>query len=497
MYSNYSSSYFTPSKSPNVNCKLHKKEFLVVDTLKFKVHCAKCLEKGEKNINLEIVTSTELEDSSSESEEDTVECYAHPNSKGIFYCDDCQEYLCKLCFANEHRTHNSNLPSDIARNYLLKLKGIMENISQIKPKIEESLKSITEIDKKIKSIRETSVGRMKELVSKISAIIKTKSDDFIHQFYATFEGMDIEVDNVVKRLEAFQKKAVKSMSDINEVIYQLNSKTSNSKSLTNSIEICMFKKSKQVIVDDVKKMLEDSKNFLQYKLENTKIKGLSKIEAFNKQNEKYFKQLSIYEKSIMNSISTGISSSSLRLRRFSKFFKKHYEYYKSSSIICKTSAPICLVGLGICGLYPQLNKSKENSSNSTDIKTIPLLVQISEFKVSEENSKKNEPMLVESHTLGLISNPTDPTVLLYLNKAIILKPDTKYMITVTNLHKDSFLELWCGEVAKVFREKSHQIVLCNTSLVNFEFFPSQGVESDFNEFTVGIIADLIFSTTGK
>jgi hypothetical protein len=472
-------------KAPNITCKVHKKEYITVDIQKFKVQCGKCKENGDKNKYLEITYAG--------GEDEDIECHLHSNVKGTFYCDDCQVFLCKLCFANEHRAHKSNLPADIAASYRKDLKEIMGGISEVKPRIDESLKGITEIDKKIKGIRETSINRMKGLVSKINTIIKSKFDAVIIEFESTFEGMDIEVENVYKRLESLQKKSGKNMSEIKEILHYLDSHNNNS-----SYELCEYKKNKSAIIIDIQKMLEDSKNFLNFKIENTKNKANSKLEEYNKYTEKFFKQNKIYEKSVLNSINTGISSSSLRLRRFNKFSKKIYEYYKTSSLLCKVNTPICLVGFGLCGLFLNNKENFGNTEQSVNTKgttlKVPIQIEVSEIKNDDLNKK--ESLIKEMHHMCLIQNLTDPTFVIYLNKAINLKPEMKYILTVTNMHKDSYLELWCGQVSKFFLKDMRQFVHCNTSAINFEFLPAEGVESDFNEFNSGIIADLIYSSLG-
>lgn len=469
---------------------MHKKEYMTVDCFKFQVQCTKCIENGDKHKNLEVTTmviSSEADD-----DQDDVECNTHSDVKGDFYCDDCQVFLCKLCFVNDHRTHKSNLPKDIATTYKLKLQNMVEDISIVKPRIEESLKIMSEIDKKIKTIREITINRMKEISSKINSIIKSKYEKVISQFEATFGGMDIEVDTVYNRLESLLKKSIKHINDINEIKNYMN----NPLYMSNSYDVCLYKKSKSSVIKDVNKMLEDAKNFLQYKIEYIKIKANKKLEEFHKQTEKFFKQLQIYEKSAINSVNTGISSSSLRLRRYGAFSKKNYAYYKTSSVLCKVNSSICLVGLSICGLYQSskdhyITEVKTSSAPKSNSKIVPIQIEVSEIKA--DNSKPKESLIKEKHYLSLILNHSDPTIVIYLNKAIIMKPEMKYIITITNLHKDSYLEIWCGRVASEFLKEMVQYVYCNTSGISFEFYPAQGVESDFNEFNSGIVADLIYA----
>jgi hypothetical protein len=476
------SMFYSASKAPSISCKIHKKEFLFVDPLSFKLHCKKCFDNGEKNQNLTIF----MDDNDNHEDDSDIECSIHSDQKGVFYCDDCQIFLCKLCFANSHRHHKSNLPSDIAKSYKSNLKGIMDNISLVKPKLDENLKGISELDKRIKSIRESSINKIKALITKISSIMNIKYDNTLSQFEALFEGIDVEIENVFKRLESLQKKSSKYLNDISEIIQYVNSDCSRS-----SIDICQYKKTKSATIVEINKMLEDCKNFMGFKIENTKLKANTKVKEFNQFIEKIFKQNQIYEKSVLNSIKTGISSSSIRLRRYSKFSKKIYQYYKSSSLFCKVNSTICLVGFGLCGLY----NSSPSDAKMVNNMTIPIEIEVSEVK-NEEGSSKKHSLIKESHSLNIIVNMTDPTMVIYLNRAINLKPENQYLLTITNLHKESYLELWCGQVAKFFLKDMKQHIHCNTSGFNFGFYPAEGVESDFNEFDSGLIADIIYSSSG-
>lgn len=471
------------NRSQNVNCKIHGKEFITIDTSNFKLSCSKCQENGEKDAYLE-VTEKQINDDL----EEEIECEKHPNLQGNFYCNDCKIFLCKFCFANEHRTHKSNLPEEISTIYKSELKKLINDISSIKPRIDDSLKSISEIDKKIKSIRETSLNKMKMLFLQINLTLKEKYEIILKQYDSSFEGIDEEVSNLHKRMESLQKKSFKYSLEIQDFLSFLNNNSSKS-----TQELCNLKKGKKELMKEARKLIEDSESFFSLKIANTKQKYQNKMEMFNKQIEKFLKHLQIYEKSVLNSIHTGISSSSLRLRRFNKFSKNNFKFYKTSSIVCQVNKVICLVGLGFCGLN---SKDKSITEISQKNSNVPISVEIS-YANSENSLNSERPKLTkETHYLNFIQNQNDPTIVVYFHKAIILKPNVKYLLTVINEHKDSFLELWCGEVAKVFLTKMMQFVHCNTSGVHFEFYPSQGVESDFNEFNIGLIADLIFSVTG-
>ena len=63
-----------------------------------------------------------------------------------------------------------------------------------------------------------------------------------------------------------------------------------------------------------------------------------------------------------------------------------------------------------------------------------------------------------------------------------------------NLSNMTFVNTWTGAVDKEIEEHINQhSVICNNSNVKFNFLSTFGVESDFNEFSEGIISDIIFS----
>ena len=69
-----------------------------------------------------------------------------------------------------------------------------------------------------------------------------------------------------------------------------------------------------------------------------------------------------------------------------------------------------------------------------------------------------------------------------------------YFIIIKNLSNLTFVNSWTGNVGKEYDEKMNQSsVISNNSNVKFNFLNAFGVESDFNEFTEGIISDVIFS----
>lgn len=135
--------------------------------------------------------------------------------------------------------------------------------------------------------------------------------------------------------------------------------------------------------------------------------------------------------------------------------------------------------------------------------TIPFKFTIKELKNDEISNPSsiinvtNEELISENFLMREIKNSIDPTIVYYLNKSINISPDKTYIITISNLNKEVYLDLWTGEVSKYFINLMTQGIKCNSSHIKFEFTPPEGFESDFNEFNSGIISDLIYSYKEK
>lgn len=540
-----------------VNCKLHGKTYLFIDTLKFKVLCKKCIENGERHKNLEITDDADESISQSQIEEE-IECDFHPNSKGNFYCDDCRVFLCKICFANSHRTHNSNLPSDIAMNFRQNIQGLLDFTSKFEPKIEESIKTINDLENKIKSIRETSSKKLSDIISNISKLFVSKNQIFLDEYKNILDSTDEDISDVNVRLKTLQNRISKFLNEVSEI------QTNLSKKNASPFDTCFYKQSLIKFFAEAQKIFKDSKFLIESKVEITIKKANEQIEQFEEISQKFYKKIKVFRSSVINSIQTGISSFSLRVRRFSKFSKTGIKYYKTSSLKFRTNGPVSIVGFAICGLYvDEKARRMINNLNANDIRSssvslpnsnmnsnasdkdkglvrsatkankslknieepnskqngeiieyaVPFKFSIKESKAEEiknststsngfnslnsNNNNKIEELISENFILREIRNPIDPTIVYYLNKSINISPDKTYIITIENLNKEVYLDLWTGEVSKYFINLMTQGIKCNSSHIKFEFTPPEGFESDFNEFNSGIIADLIYSYKEK
>jgi hypothetical protein len=550
--------------SQNISCKLHGKKFLVVDTSSFKLMCKICSDSEDNNIyntdlnnalrkasqspssNLEI---TNAENSSDE--EEKIECNVHPTSKGSFYCDDCKIFLCKSCFSKNHRLHNSNLPVEISANFKLSLKQYFSSISLLEPKIMESIKTISDLEAKIKRIRETSFKRLEESCNKINKLCVKQADAFLEEYKVSVDNVDTETNTILVRLNALTAKIKKTLEEI--LSYKAKIDRMQPKDF---YILCVMKRERKQLFKEAIKIFEDSKYLLNYIIIDTIRNAKIKISQFDTITLKFNKKLNLYRNSVINSVQKGISSYSYKIKRFTKYSKGGIKYFKCSSVIFKSYSAISVVGFNICGLVRSILKKdtsveinntdynqKSSKNNKTSLKehekntniknnnfntetnldenstpsikyNIGNIVRLSS-KVNNVAGYPNEKVRVpikiiikEAHSNDIseydvifeeefyltdILNSIDPTITFYLKKSINLKPETLYLFSVVNMDNEAYLEIWNGEVPKFFQKDLIQTIQCNTNLLKFAFYIAEGIESDFTEFDSGIIADVLYS----
>jgi len=524
--------------SQNISCKLHGKKYLVVDTLSFKLMCKICSDsngnKTEKNnITTDEAMNSNLEitniDNSSEEEHDDIECDLHPNLKGSFYCDDCKIFLCKSCFSKEHRLHNSNLPEEIAKSFKYSLGEFSNTIFSLEPKIINSIKTISDLEAKIIAIRESSIKRIEDIKINIKNLSNKKAEMFFEEYKNSMQNVDTDTNNVLLRLDALNKKIINTLE---ELINYKNRVNEVNKSNNNNYfyDFCEKKKQKKELFKQAKKIFYDSKTLINYIFDDIVKIAKKKISEFDFLIQMFNKKLNLYRNSVINSLQRGISSFSFKIKRFTKFSKAGIKYFKCSSLIFKSYSAISVVGLSVCGLVKRIIKSeisfkenKNNINNSYNPHTnhIPTLIDnhtnrnLASSKIDDVESSlkdrarlpikiilkeslsddylKYEKIFEEDFLLFDILNPFDPTNTFYLKKSINIKPERLYIISVINLDKETYVEIWNGEVPKIFQKEESQSIECNTNHLKFTFNIAEGIESDFSEFDSGIIADVLYS----
>jgi hypothetical protein len=479
-----------------------------VDNEKFKVFGKACKDflkdfEDSKNVNLDF----NAEDQTVVGE-DEIHCDIHPSAKGKFYCDDCKLFICKVCFANEHRSCNSNLLNDTSNNFKKNLKNFGEMMGKFLPKIDESTKTITELELKIKDINDISTKKLDNLINNINKSSIKKNDGFMEEYKQAFEGIDDDVSDVHHRLSNLQGGLSALIGEIIEI-------RTNFMKKENGFEACEYKQMNARAFIEAQKIFKDTKYLIGSKVDNSIKAATQKLNIFEEEAKNIFKKIKVHRSSVINSIQTGISSFTLRIRRFTKFSKTGINFFKTSSLKFSSNSPISIVGFSVCGLFSEeymkniLSSKEENEKKSAltmnntalesltkivmkgNEKTLPFKFTIKE--ISSEAKPLGQELISENFILKEIKNPIDPTLIYYLNKSINISPEKTYIVSIVNLSKDVYLDLWSGEVSKYFLNTMSQGLRCNSSGIKFEFNPPEGIESDFNEFNSGILSDFIFS----
>lgn len=388
----------------------------------------------------------------------------------------------------------------------------MEMMNIIEPKIDNSTKIITELENQIKEVRDGSTKKLNDLINNITKSSLKKNEKFMEEYKLIYDGIDEDIFDVTHRLKTLQGKLVSLIAEITEVYDNFTKKD-------NAFEACEYKQIHSKAFIEAKKAFTDSKYLIGMKVENSIKAASERIRTFEEEAQKIFKKIKMHRASVENSIQTGISSFTLRIRRFTKFSKTGINYFKTSSLKFTSNSPISIVGFSICGLFSEENmrnilEAKEQNVKQSEAmemnrkgleslqikgntkegkiieKTLPFNFTIKEMGSNVSNSIE---LITEEFTLREIKNPIDPTLIYYLNKSININPEKTYIVSVTNLSKEVYLDLWSGEVSKHFLNTMTQGLRCNSSSIKFEFNPPDGIESDFNEFNSGILSDFIFS----
>ena len=117
-----------------IRCSIHhgmKSNYLTLDKKTFQVLCSLCLEEGvtPKRKNLIIVDPNvaSLDSLIKDEEENAHHCYKHNDEVSLFYCEECGQFICKTCFATEHRNHSSSTFELIVNKIKNKNNKLVEN----------------------------------------------------------------------------------------------------------------------------------------------------------------------------------------------------------------------------------------------------------------------------------------------------------------------------------------------------------------------------------
>ena len=494
------------SSIKQVTCKAHNKSYLKIDPNNFEVVCEKCIEEGYEN-QLEIIRPSLLET------EEVFNCYAHNDLKGSFYCDECNEFICKMCFAETHREHKCHLPEVIKKEFEDNLKESIEYSSELNPILDDSINDIKKIyDNLLKQKNDTM-----KIPQNTLKIISNNNDNQINilqeKTIQQFQGLDKEINDNYSTHNMLKEKTKHYLDALKKICNQVNSYNDNEDYKTN-FDLCGYHKDKSSYLAEINNYIKSTLNFINIRLNNTNRKFDENKEKMENSLNLMSKEISNYEKSCISSILTGRENRSLILRRYIHFSHNEIKYFKNTIIGFASNDNIFLSGLSICGLYIKRKKTpnnQNNSVNSTNItnnteneenneNVVDTTVTMNEIKKisiqitvsTMTNQVEGEKLFTQKCELGVAKGSIEPSIIINFEKGVKIAKEKLYLIKVENISDNNYIDLWTGSIGKNIK-KNIQVIRCHNTGIQFLFKQAEGIQTDFDEFEQGIIEGVLYS----
>ena len=467
---------FNDSILKRVQCSIHhgeKQNYLSIDPKTFQIICTLCEKEGlkSKKKNLIIVAPelSNVEESNinnnQENEQSNHFCYKHQTEPSLFYCEECAQFICKTCFATEHRNHSSStfdLISDVIKEKINKLHEDLENLNTTLEINKNSLEKKSEyFDNKKKTFQQN----LDTVNQHISNALNEKSAEYETQIESFFNGVDKEVELNLTKIEIKRKESAKMYEEFKKMEEEISQ-------INDDHKVCLYKKEKDEIIQENNKFLTEIKGFLQDQLSQTKERVEKEEKNFQEKCDNFKKTIDVYESSVLSTLNSGIPNICSRVRRLCRYSYEKSKYFKKDSLCMIVSQNINLTGFALCGLYFEQDQP---------IKTYKVNLKL--YEVDDANNFSNDlkEMLSIDVDIPTITNVVDPVYQFYLLKSYLISKDKFYFIILENLSEDVFINTWSGTIykdKKNFNMNETNIVYANNENIKFTFMNAFGVESD-------------------
>lgn len=495
-----------------VSCSLHGKKSISVNSSTYEIFCSDCHPTSEEKNDKE----------SADKANGTlhVTCYEHISDDGSFYCLDCNDFICCKCIASNHRNHVSSVHDE--------LRGIIrEKLSNLSRTLELLGRNIVAEDVEFKALNEVICRFRKELNNKndhltelIKDSVNKKNKDIKDSLSDCINIEDEKTSNITYMKGAADLRIINSFfddfEDITDIIdrkfeynslnpLSLKSKKNNIIQITERLnplrQIC------DKLSDALNKEAEDIER-LNARVNLTKKTSEEMVDWKTKDADSVFNTL-------YRSLVTSEFPKSIYLRRFARFFNPGTMYFKNDSLCfeCLSDHNVNMTGLGICGLL----QTHEKSTLSLELKISRQLTQRNrdrlekQKKLPYEFSNKDywEPLYKENIIIKEVekTNKVNPIQTIFLqsftrntdSNTVLLESGYIYKINLKNIDSTAYCDIWNGRVN--YQDFSNLIdpsdsslkqnIECNMSDTLFKFTSS--TDTDFNEFSNGLICDIIYS----
>ena len=481
-------------------CVNHGKSFLKIDQTNFEIVCEKCIEEGVKSqleINVNLNNSEYVDE-----DRKIFNCFLHQDSKGSFYCDDCKEFVCNMCFADIHKEHKCHLPNVIKDEFANDLMEEIDNFNILRPLLDDSVSDIKKISDNLKSQKDNIMKIPQNVLKTMGVNNENQIELLSKKANEKFMGLDKEVNDDVFTFNSIKEKNKKYFEILNKIINEINSKENN-------FDLCGYHKDKIELLNEISNHIKSSFNFVNIRLNDTNSKFNDNKDEIENSTNLINKEISNYEKSCISSISTGRLNRVIVLQRYIRFVHGEIKYFKNSLIGFASNDNIFLTGLVLCGLHIKRKKNKsknndnpnnetqsENNNETTkeeeieDIKKIKIPIVITVSKMV--NQTEGEQLYSQKCELTGVRGGGDPCVNINFDKGINITKEKLYLIKIENLSDDNYTDIWSGSVGKINR-KDIQVLRCHNTGIQFLFKSVIGIQTDFDEFEQGIIGGVLYS----
>ena len=485
-----------------VKCKIHNKEYLKLIQNNFEVVCEKCIEEGNES-QLEIINRTESE----EEEENNYNCYIHQESKGSFYCDECKKFICKMCFAEEHRTHKCHLPEIIIKEFVKNVQESIDYSNELSPILNENINNIKKIYETLKQQKSDIMKVPQNTLKIISNNNSNQIDLLLDKSFEKFQGIDNEIHDDYITHNILKEKTNEYLEIIKNIINDINNIDEKDKT---KFDLCKYHKEKTSLLKEIYNYINTSFNFINIRLNNTNNKYDQNKEKIENSINLMNKEILNYEKSCISSISTGRENRAIILRRYIHFSHNEIKYFKNSIISFASNDYVFLSGLSLCGLYIKKKKNQIQTNNNSDNNETNNIEtnDNNDTEINEEMSKKiliqitistminqveGEKLFVQKCELTGVKGSEEPSIIINFEKGIKISKEKLYLIKIENLSDNNYIDIWTGSVGKI-KKKNIQVIRCHNTGIQFLFKQAEGIQTDFDEFENGIIEGVLYST---
>lgn len=273
-----------------VRCSIHhgqQPNYLTIDPKTFQVICSLCGKEGlkSKKKNLIIVdpnlsnAEEKINDKNipmPEDEETNHFCFKHKNEPSLFYCEECSQFICKTCFATDHRNHSSSTFDLIADVIKEKVNKLYEDLENLNKALEDNNAALEEKNKYFEDKKLNFKTNLESVNQHITKALEDKASEYNNQIETFFNGVDKEVELNLNKLEIKRKTANKMYEEFKKMQNEIEE-------INDDHKICLYKKEKDDIIKENRKFLFDIKNFYKNNLHKQK-KELKKKKVILKKN---------------------------------------------------------------------------------------------------------------------------------------------------------------------------------------------------------------------